>query len=325
MNDLCVAVVGATGLVGQTVVKILEERNFPVGRLKLFASTKSCGKQILFKGKNIGIDALENSSFVDVDIALFCVPAEISKKFVPIAVNEGAYVVDNSSCFRLEEDVPLVVPEVNGGEVCSGKRVISNPNCSTIQCVLPISALKSLEIKRASFVTYQSVSGSGYKGISALNQALLGNNEGVYPYDISKTCIPRIGEINENGYSEEELKMIYETKKILEAPCLNVSATCVRVPVAFCHGAAVTLEFKKEINVESVKEMLAAQNGVMLCDYPNSIDAVGQDKVYVGRIRKDLFDRNTVHFYCTCDNVRKGAATNAVQIAELVVKEKGKK
>lgn len=332
MKTYNVAVAGATGLVGRTFLKVLEEYNFPINNLVLYASKRSAGKVIVFKGKEYVIEELTEDSFDNIDIALFSAGGSVSKQFAPIAAKKGAVVVDNSSAWRMEEDCALVVPEINLEDVYSKSNIIANPNCSTIQSVLPLKALSDkFGLKKVVFTTYQSVSGSGQKGINDLENCLQGKKNEFYPYDIANTCIPEIDEFLEDGYTKEEMKMVNETRKILHLPDLPVSATCIRVPIKACHGVMMQVELEKEFTIPEVKEALSKQKGVVLYDdvknhiYPNSIIAKDKDEVFVGRIRKDLANENSILLYCVADNIRKGAASNAVQIALALDIEKCKK
>jgi len=327
-----VAVAGATGLVGRTFLKVLEEYNFPINNLVLYASKRSAGNVVVFKGKEYVVEELTEDSFDNIDIALFSAGGSISKQFAPIAAKKGAVVIDNSSAWRMDDNCALVVPEINIADVYSKSNIIANPNCSTIQSVLPLKALNDkFGLKKVVFTTYQSVSGSGQKGINDLVNCLQGKKNEFYPYDISNTCIPEIDEFLEDGYTKEEMKMVNETRKILHLPDLLVSATCIRVPIKACHGVMMQVELNKEFTIEEVKKALADQEGVVLYDdvknhiYPNSIVAKDQDQVYVGRIRKDLANENSILLYCVADNIRKGAASNAVQIALALDVEKCKK
>ena len=327
-----VAVAGATGLVGRTFLKVLEEYDFPINNLVLYASKRSAGNKIVFKGKEYVIEELTEDSFDNIDIALFSAGGSVSKQFAPIAAKKGAIVVDNSSAWRMEEDCALVVPEINLDDVYSKSNIIANPNCSTIQSVLPLKALQdAFGLKNVVFTTYQSVSGSGQKGINDLENCLQGNEPQFYPYDISNTCIPEIDEFLDDGYTKEEMKMVNETRKILHLPDLPISATCIRVPIKACHGVMMQVQLEKEFTIDDVKEALKKQKGVVLYDdvknhiYPNSIVAKDTDLVYVGRIRKDLAHENSILLYCVADNIRKGAASNAVQIALALDIEKCKK
>ena len=332
MKSYNVAVAGATGLVGRTFLKVLEEYNFPINNLVLYASKRSAGKVVVFKGKEYVIEELTEDSFDNIDIALFSAGGSVSKQFAPIAAKKGAVVVDNSSAWRMDEDCALVVPEINLEDVYSKSNIIANPNCSTIQSVLPLKALNDkFGLKKVVFTTYQSVSGSGQKGINDLENCLQGKKNEFYPYDIANTCIPEIDEFLEDGYTKEEMKMVNETRKILHLPDLPVSATCIRVPIKACHGVMMQVELNKEFTIPEVKEALSKQKGVVLYDdvknhiYPNSIVAKDKDEVFVGRIRKDLANENSILLYCVADNIRKGAASNAVQIALALDIEKCKK
>ena len=333
MKKYNVAVVGATGLVGRTFLEVLEEYKFPINELTLYASRRSAGEKVDFMGKEYVIEELTKDAFENIDIALFSAGGGVSKEYAPIAASKGAIVIDNSSAWRMNEECSLIVPEINIDDAYLKKNnLIANPNCSTIQSVLPLKALSDkFGLKKVIYTSYQSVSGSGQKGIDDLNRCLNGEKNQFYPYDISKTCIPEIDEFLDDGYTKEEMKMVNETRKILHLPDLKVSATCIRVPVASCHGVMIEVELEKEFTIEEVKKALANQDGVILYDdpknhiYPNSIVAKGQDKVYVGRIRKDLTNENSILLYCVADNIRKGAAGNAVQIAMALDIEKCKK
>lgn len=323
MENFIFAVVGCTGLVGRAVLSAMAEYGLPVGEVRLFASKRSAGGKIDFLGESITIECLKDGCFRGVDVAFFCAGREVSFKHVRTAVECGCLVVDNSSCFRMDGDVPLVVPEVNFDAITPKSKLIANPNCSTIQTAIPLNALNlSFGLQRVNFCTYQAVSGSGQKGISALKHA----KTGVYPYDIANNCIPQIGAFLKNGYTEEEEKMIRETKKILGLPNLKISATCVRVPVEFCHGVSVCVELEKPFTLYNVRETLAGTKGVRLVDdfnegaYPVNDIAVGKDDVFVGRIRRDVSCENGLIFYCVADNVRKGAGVNAVQIVKEFVR-----
>ncbi len=326
MKEYNVAIVGATGLVGQTFIKVLEEYDFPTKEIKFLASSRSVGKKIIFKNKEYAVEELKEDSFRGIDLALFSAGSEVAKHFGPIAVEAGARVIDNSSCFRQDKNIPLIVPEVNFSDYKLNK-LIANPNCSTIQSIIPLKAIAdAFGLKRVVYSTYQAVSGSGQKGKNDLLRTLNGEKPEFYPYDISKTCIPEIDVFLDNGYTKEEIKMVNETRKILHLPNLAVSATCIRVPVLNSHGVSIMCETEKEASVEEVKSVLAAFENIVVLDdgkkhiYPTSIVANGNDKVYVGRIRKDLSCRNGLLLYCTADNIRKGAAANAVQIASRLAK-----
>lgn len=332
MKSYNVAVVGATGLVGRTFLEVLAEYNFPIKNLVLYASKRSAGSIVNFKGKDYEVVELTKDSFDDIDIALFSAGGGVSKEYAPIAASKGAIVIDNSSAWRMDDNCALIVPEINIEDAYSKNKIIANPNCSTIQSVLPLQALKEkFGIKKVVYTTYQAVSGSGQKGVNDLERCLKGEKNQFYPYDISKTCIPEIDEFLDSGYTKEEMKMVNETRKILHQDDILVSATCIRVPVASCHGVMMQVELKKSFTLEEVKEALKAQDGIILYDdpknhiYPNSLVAKGQDKVYVGRIRKDLANENSILLYCVADNIRKGAAGNAVQIAMALDIERCKK
>lgn len=324
MKKYNVAVVGATGLVGRTFLEILEECAFPINGIKIFASERSVGKKVPFFSRELDVLPLCEREINGIDVAFFSAGGEVSGRYAPLFAAAGATVVDNSARWRMDEGVPLIVPEVNI-EDYRGQKIVANPNCSTIQCVLPLYALKSYGIKRVNYCTYQAVSGSGQKGINALNHTLNGMNQTFYPHDISKTCIPEIGDFLPDGSTSEEQKMEDETKKILHLPSLKVSATCVRVPVKNCHAVSVAVEFEKEITADIARRELSKQRGVVVSDdpsariYPVSDYADGKDEVFIGRIREDRSAENGLLFYCVADNVRRGAAYNAVGIiTELI-------
>ena len=333
MKKINLAVVGATGMVGRTFLKVLEELNLPVENYYLMASKRSAGSKLQFMGKEYVIEELTENSFdKDIDIALFSAGGSTSEKFAPIAAKKGVVVIDNSSAWRMDNDCALIVPEINLEDAYSKSNIIANPNCSTIQSVLPLKALQDkFGVEKVVFTTYQSVSGSGQKGINDLENCLQGKKNEFYPYDIANTCIPEIDEFLEDGYTKEEMKMVNETRKILHLPDLPVSATCIRVPIKACHGVMMQVELNTEFEIEEIKEALKQQEGVVLYDdvknhiYPNSIVAKDQDQVYVGRIRRDLANENSILLYCVADNIRKGAASNAVQIALALDLEKCKK
>lgn len=325
MKKLNIAIIGATGLVGSTMLKILEERNYPINNLFLFSSKKSAGCIVKFKGKEYIVEELEEESFNrDIDIALFAAGGTVSKKFAPYAVEKGIQVIDNSSVFRMDKDIPLIVPEVNPDDIKANKGIIANPNCSTIQSVLPLKPLyDKYGIKRVIYSTYQSVSGSGLGGLRDLEE---GNIE-FYPYPIQYNVFPHIDEFLENGYTKEEMKMIEETKKILKDDNIRVTATTVRVPVKYSHSVSINIELEKPFNLEEIKKDLKEFNGIVVMDdiknniFPMAIDVEGKDEVYVGRIRRDYSLDNGLNIWVVADNIRKGAATNAVQIAELVAEK----
>lgn len=320
MKQYNVAVVGATGLVGSTFLKVLAEYDFPIAQLRLFASSKSAGKTIEYRGKSYVVEELRKGCFDGVQIALFSAGGKISEQWAPEAEASGAVVIDNSSAWRMHDECALIVPEINIADFDAKSNIVANPNCSTIQCMLPLNALKPWGIKRVVYSTYQACSGSGQKGREDLIRTCNGEPPQFYPYDISKTCIPHIDVFLDNGYTKEEMKMVNETRKILhiDAP---ISATCVRVPVEFSHAVSVMVELDKSFTLEQVRAAFAAQEGLVVLDdpqnniYPVSTVATGNNNVYVGRIRFDLSCPNSLLFYCVADNIRKGAAANAVQIA----------
>lgn len=323
------AVVGATGLVGRTFLQVMEERHLPMNSLRLFASEKSVGKTLRYAGKDYKVEGLKEGCFLGTDFALFSAGSGVSLVWAPIAEKEGATVIDNSSCWRSDEKCALIVPEINLSDYKTHSRIIANPNCSTIQSVLPLKPLDDeFGITRIIYSTYQATSGSGKRGLDDLERCERGEAPQFYPYNIAKTCIPEIDVFLDNGYSKEEMKMVNETRKILHDPALKIAATCVRVPVPVAHGVMIAAEFKRPVNIEKARQILAAFPGIKVVDdpknhiYPVSTLAAGNDYVYVGRIRKDLSSDNGLIFYTVGDNVRKGAATNAVQIAEGIIKDK---
>lgn len=334
MKKYNLAILGATGAVGQEMLKVLAERDFPVNELKLLASKRSAGTLMEFKGKNYEIEEATESSFENVLVVLCAAENDISLRLSPAAVKAGAVVIDNSSAFRLNDDVPLVVPEVNGEDVKKHKGIIANPNCSTIIALVAINELnKYSKIKRMIVSTYQAVSGAGINGIKELDQQIKAISEGrpveinTFQYQIAYNLIPQIGSFNEMGYSQEEMKLQNEGRKILHNPDLKVNCTCVRVPVYRSHSESITIETEKEITPEKARELLSKAEGVKLIDdlknnkYPMPLDSSDQDLIYVGRIRKDISCENSLVLWCCGDQIRKGAATNAVQIAEVLVKE----
>jgi len=331
-----VAVVGATGAVGEQMREILAERTFPVGELRLLASERSAGQFLEFQNKQIRVKVLREDSFNGIDIALFSAGGSVSDKFAPIAVDAGAVVVDNTARFRMEPDVPLVVPEVNAAEIENYKTrgVIANPNCSTIQMVVALKPIHdAARIKRVVVSTYQSTSGAGRKAMEELSQqtAALFNGQDLkkekFPHQIAFNCIPHIDAFLPGGYTQEEAKMINETKKIFGDASIAVTATCVRVPVFCGHSESVNIETEKKLTVGDVKAILREAPGVLLCDapeenlYPMAIDAVGTDATMVGRVREDDTVPNGINLWIVADNLRKGAALNAVQIAEILIRD----
>lgn len=332
-NKYNIAVAGATGAVGNQMIACLEERNFPIKSLKLLASSRSAGRKLKYKGQEIAVEELTESSFKGVDIALFSAGGGTSKEFAPLAARDGCVVVDNSSAWRMDPEVPLVVPEVNPHAIdqYKNKGIIANPNCSTIQMVVPLHPLhQKYGIKRIVVSTYQSVSGTGKKAVDELDnqvRAILNFKEcekEIYPHTIAFNCLPHIDAFLENGYTKEEMKMVNETRKILEDDSIGITATTVRVPVFFGHSESINIETKKKISAEEVKALLAEAPGVKVVDdpsnnaYPMAIDAAGQDLTLVGRIRSDESIPNGINMWVVADNIRKGAATNTVQIAELL-------
>ena len=323
MRKYNVAVVGATGLVGGTILKILEERDFPIENIHLFSSKKSAGKALEFRGREYVVEELKEDSFArDIDLAFFAAGGSVSERYAKYAVKEGVIVIDNSSIFRMDKDVPLVVPEVNPEEVEKGKGIISNPNCSTIQSVVALKPIYDrYKIKRIIFSTYQAVSGSGLAGLRDLEEGLVE----CYPHKIQGNVIPHIDSFLDNGYSKEEMKMIEETRKILKDDSIRITATTVRIPVKYGHSVSINLELEKPFQLEDVYKVLEEFEGIIVKDdlsnniYPMPLDVAGSDEVYVGRIRRDYSVENGLNLWVVADNIRKGAATNAVQIAELLI------
>lgn len=331
MRRVNIGIVGATGMVGRTFLKVLEERNFPIDNLYLFSSKKSAGSKVEFCGKEYIVEELNENSFDrDMDIALFSAGGSISKKFAPIAREHGVIVVDNSSAWRMDKDIPLVVPEVNPQDIDWNNGIIANPNCSTIQSVVPLKPLHdAFKIKRVIYSSYQAVSGSGVEGINDLENGINGGENKKYPHQIAYNCIPHIDDFLDNGYTKEEIKMIEETKKILNDQDMKVTATTVRVPVKYGHSVSINVEFEKNFDMDEVFEVLKNGKGIIVKDnvvnnvYPMAIDAEGKDEVYVGRIRRDYSVENGINLWVVADNIRKGAATNTVQIAELLINRRG--
>lgn len=328
MKKVNVAIVGATGMVGRTFLKVLEERNFPIDNLYLFSSARSAGSKVEFAGKEYTVEELNENSFDrDIQIALFSAGGSISEKYAPIAASKGVIVVDNSSAWRMDENVPLVVPEVNPEAVKEHKGIIANPNCSTIQAMVPLKPLHDkYKIKRIVYSTYQAVSGSGVKGTKDLEDGINGVPNQFYPHPIAYNCLPHIDVFMENGYTKEEMKMINETMKILNDYNLKITATTVRVPVVNGHSESVNVEFENEFEIDELKNVLANFEGLELVDdiannvYPTAFELSGRDEVFVGRIRRDFSVDSGINMWVVADNIRKGAATNAVQIAELLLK-----
>lgn len=335
MKNIKFALVGATGVVGEKAREILEEKNLPISEYAFFASKKSAGKKIEFMGKGYEIRELTEESFDEgFDYAIFSAGGEVSKKFAPIASSKGCIVIDNSSAFRMNEDVPLVVPEVNPEEIKNNKGIIANPNCSTIQAVVALKPLDDkYKIKRIIYSTYQAVSGAGMNGLIDLEAGIQNYKKSGYvlqkfPYPIFDNCLPHIDVFLENGYTKEEEKMINETKKILKRPDLRVTATTVRVPVTNSHSESINIEFENKFELEELIETLKKAEGVIVQNdytkngYPMPINATGHDEVFVGRIRRDYSVENGINIWVVADNIRKGAASNAIQILEKLILEK---
>jgi aspartate-semialdehyde dehydrogenase len=330
-----VCVVGATGVVGQEMISVLEQREFPVRDLKLLASERTAGSIREFKGEELKVQVLREDSFKGMEIGLFSAGGSISQKYAPIASQEGCVVIDNTSAFRMDPEVPLVVPEVNPHAIAdhTHKGIIANPNCSTIQMVVVLKPIHDVaKIKRVVVSTYQSVSGTGKEAIRELeNQTLAIFNQGevkneVYPHQIAFNCLPHIDVFSENGYTKEEIKMVNETKKIMEDESIGITATTVRVPVFYSHSESVNIETTKKVTPDEVRDILSRAPGVIVVDdpkkneYPLAIYAAGKDETFVGRIREDASIDKGIDMWIVSDNIRKGAALNAVQIAEILVK-----
>ena len=322
-----VAIVGSTGVVGRTVLKVLEEKQFSNCTYTLFSSKKSAGTKLDFLGQNYIVQELNDSSFdYGFDFAIFCAGGEVSKKFAPIAVANGCVVIDNSSVFRMDKSVPLVVPEVNPEKIFENNGIIANPNCSTIQAVVPLKPLDDkYHIKRIVYSTYQAVSGAGRQGILDLENGINGEPPKKFPYPIFNNCLPQIDVFLDDGYTKEEYKMINETRKILDKPDLAITATAVRVPVKNCHSESINLEFENDFDIFDVKQILQNSDGVIVVDdpskqyYPLATKADGYDDVLVGRIRRDNSIKSGLNLWVVADNLRKGAASNAVQILEKMI------
>jgi aspartate-semialdehyde dehydrogenase len=331
-----VAVVGATGAVGNEMIETLEQRKFPVRNLLLLASERGAGASFRYKGHDVVVQVLKEDSFKGIDIGLFSAGGSVSQKFAPIAAASGCVVVDNTSAFRMDPDVPLVVPEVNAHAIADYKKkgIIANPNCSTIQMVVVLKPLHdAAKIKRVVVSTYQAVSGTGKSAINELESqvmAIYRNGEAthnVYPHQIAFNCLPHIDVFLENGYTKEEMKMTNETMKIMEDSSIKVTATCVRAPVFYCHSESVNVEFERELTPDEARRILSKAPGVVVADdpkknvYPLAIYAAGKDETFVGRIRKDESIDCGLNMWIVADNIRKGAALNAVQIAEILAEK----
>ena len=328
-----VAVVGATGAVGTEMIEVLEERGFPVGSLIPLASSRSAGGTVTFRGDPVPVQVLTKDSFAGVDLALFSAGADISREFAPIAAKAGAIVIDNSAAWRMEPDVPLVVPEVNAHEIAGHKGIIANPNCSTIQMVVALKPLHDrARIRRIVVTTFQAVSGTGKEAMDELMtecQDLLSFKEAtpqVYPYQIAFNCLPQIDDFLPSGYTREEMKLLNETRKIMGDRSIQVTATTVRVPVYVGHSESVNIETEQKMSANEARAILSEAPGVLLFDdpahkvYPMPLDVAGKDEVYVGRVREDESIANGLNLWVVADNLRKGAALNAVQIAECLIK-----
>ncbi len=335
MKKYNVGVVGALGAVGTEMVKILEQRDFPIKTLKPFDIKENEGKKISFKGEEVVVKAAKKGAFIDLDMALFSAGQVASHKLAPIAVEEGCTVIDNSNAFRMDPNVPLVIPEVNPEDVLGHKGIIANPNCSTTQMLVALKPLHDKYIiKRIVVSTYQAVSGSGLLGVMELEEQLKAYVEErklktkVYPHQIAFNAIPHIDSFTDNGYTKEEMKMVHETHKIFHDNEISISPMAVRVPVIRCHSEAVNIETKNPIDIEEAKKLLKGAQGITVLDnisanvYPLAAELIGTDEVYVGRIRQDFTVPNGLNLWIVADNLRKGAALNAVQIAETLVKYK---
>ncbi len=328
MKKYNLAIAGATGMVGRTFLKVLEERKFPIGEIYMLASARSAGSTVEFMGGEYTVEELTPESFDrDIDIALFSAGGGTSKKFAPVAAEKGVVVIDNSSAWRMDPDVPLVVPEVNPEDIRLHKGIIANPNCSTIQAVVALKPIHdAYGIERIIYSTYQSVSGAGKKGIDELANTLEGKAPSLMPHPIAGNCIPHIDVFMDNGYTKEEMKMVNETRKIMHAPGMRITATTVRVPVFYSHSESINVELQNPFNLDELKELLSNAPGITVLDdpdknvYPLAKDAAGKDDTFVGRIRRDESVENGVNLWVVSDNIRKGAATNTVQIAQELIR-----
>ena len=324
------AVVGATGMVGRTMIKVLEERNFPVSQLLPAASERSVGKEIIFKGKPVKVVSVMEAVEARPEFAIFSAGASTSKEWAPVFAKNGTVVIDNSSCWRMDKNVPLIVPEINSHVIKKGDRIIANPNCSTIQMVMALAPLhRKYKIKRLVVATYQSVTGTGVKAVAQMENERLGiKGEMVYAHPIDKNCFPHGGSFQPDGYTTEEQKLLDETRKILEDQSIQVTATVVRIPVVGGHSEAVNIEFENDFNIDDVRLLISQFPGVIVYDnpaenkYPMPIMAHNRDEVFVGRIRRDLSKEKCLNLWIVSDNIRKGAATNAIQIAEYMAENK---
>jgi aspartate-semialdehyde dehydrogenase len=322
-----VAVIGATGMVGRMMLKVLEERNFPVDRILAAASERSEGREVTFRGKPISIISVMEAVEAVPDVALFSAGAAVSKEWAPVFAENGTIVIDNSSAWRMETEIPLVVPEINASAITPGTKIIANPNCSTIQMVMALAPLhREYSVRRLVISTYQSVTGTGVKAVTQLDNERRGlSGEMAYPYPIDLNCLPHCDIFLDNGYTREEMKLVNETRKILGDESIRVTATAVRVPVKGGHSESVNIEFEREFDLDRVRAILSDTPGVILYDnpdekvYPMPIIAYGRDEVFVGRLRRDFSQEKTLNMWVVADNIRKGAATNAVQIAEYMM------
>lgn len=331
-KEVRVAVCGATGAVGREMLKILEQRNFPCSEVIPMASARSAGTTVPFRGEELAVVEMKDDSFAGIDIALFSAGGSPSEHFAPLAASAGCVVVDNSSAWRMDPEVPLVVPEVNPHDLDWHKGIIANPNCSTIQMVVTLQPLhEKAQIKRVIVSTYQAVSGTGHKAIAELEKQVSRLMNGqpaeaeVYPHQIAFNCLPHIDVFQDNGYTKEEMKMVHETIKIMGDPTIKVTATCVRVPVFYGHSESVNIETEEKLTAEECRTILATAPGVTVMDYPEKlayptpVDAAGEDDTFVGRIREDKTHENSLNMWIVSDNIRKGAALNTVQIAEALI------
>ena len=327
MKKFKIAIVGATGAVGREMLRCVFQFNFPFESIKLLASARSAGKEIEFEGHKFVVEELTENSFEGVEVAFWSAGGSISEKYMKYAVEAGCVNIDNTSHFRMDPNVPLVVPEVNGEALVNHHGIISCPNCTTIMMCSALTRLNDeFDIERIVVSTYQAVSGSGVKGVEDLEKGMNGNPTGFYPHQISYNCLPHIDSFTENGYTKEEMKMVNETRKILHNDEMRVTATTVRVPVFDCHSESINIEFEKPFEMDDLLETLKNAPGVVLQnnseanEYPLAVDVAGHDEVYIGRVRRDDSVESGVNIWVVADNIRKGAATNAVQIAEEIIK-----
>jgi aspartate-semialdehyde dehydrogenase len=331
-----VAVVGATGAVGRIILQLLEERKFPARQVRLLASARSAGQQVEFAGKTLTVEILTHDCFKGVDLVIASTPDETAAEFLPSAIKAGCRVIDESGYWRMHPDVALVVPEINPQDALNAKGIIASPNCSTTQMVLALKPLHdAARVKRVIVSTYQATSGAGLQGTTDLIEGTRAALDGtdykyqVFKHPIAFNAVPQIGSFKEDGYTSEELKMVYETRKILGDDSIQVCATCIRIPVSNCHSETINVETERPLSVEEARRLFEATPGIRVVDdqatsqYPMPSTCDGSDDVFIGRLRKDLSHPNSITFWCVSDNLRKGAATNAVQIAELLAQHKG--